>query len=105
MALLPASGPASLDLNDINLVGNKALILDAIKRGEDDEDVSLSDSESRKGQSIILRIFLESLGGHANGTIKTTLPVTKVWKCNILEDDEEQLEIQDWEVNIALTCV
>jgi alpha-mannosidase len=101
MALLPASGPASLDLNDINLVGNKALILDAIKRGEDDEDVSLSDSESRKGQSIILRIF-ESLGGHANGTIKTTLPVTKVWKCNILEDDEEQLEIQDGEVNIAL---
>ncbi|OGE50959.1 hypothetical protein PENARI_c015G12492 [Penicillium arizonense] len=99
MNLLP--GPGSASLNDINLTGNKSLILDAIKRGEDDEDVSLGDFESRKGQSIILRVF-ESLGGHASGIIETTLPVTKVWKCNILEDDEEPLGIQDGKVNIAL---
>ena len=99
MKLVHGSGSASLD--DINLVGNKSLILDAIKRGEDDEDVSLCDFESRKGKSIILRVF-ESLGGHASGIIKTTLPVTKVWKCNILEDDEEPLEIHNGKVNIAL---
>ena len=99
MKLVP--GPGSASLNDINLTGNKSLILDAIKRGEDDEDVSLGDFESRKGQSIILRVF-ESLGGHASGIIETTLPVTKVWKCNALEDDEEPLGIQDGKVNIAL---
>jgi alpha-mannosidase len=99
MKLVP--GPGSASLNDINLTGNKSLILDAIKRGEDDEDVSLGDFESRKGQSIILRVF-ESLGGHASGIIETTLQVTKVWKCNALEDDEEPLGIQDGKVNIAL---
>lgn len=99
MHLILGSGPASLD--DITLTGNESLILDTIKRGEDDEDVSLADSERRKGQSIILRVF-ESLGGHASGTIKTTLPVANVWKCNILEDDEEPLEIQDGNIRIAL---
>ncbi|KAF4176556.1 hypothetical protein CNMCM8927_000730 [Aspergillus lentulus] len=99
MHLILGPGPASLD--DITLTGNESLILDAVKRGEDDEDVSLADSERRKGQSIILRVF-ESLGGHASGTIKTTLPVVNVWKCNILEDDEEPLEIQDGNISIAL---
>ncbi|KAJ6019362.1 hypothetical protein N7522_001429 [Penicillium canescens] len=75
MNLVP--GPGSASLNHINLTGNKSLILDAIKRREDDEDVSVGDFESRKGQSIILRVF-ESLGGHASGIITTTLPVTKV---------------------------
>ncbi|KAJ6064358.1 hypothetical protein N7499_013038 [Penicillium canescens] len=96
---LGSSGSTSLD--DIDLIGNKSLILDAVKRGEDDEDVSLGDFESRKGQSIMIRIF-ESLGGSASGIIKTTLPVTNAWKCNILEDDEELLEIRDGKVNIAL---
>ncbi|KAL4795500.1 glycosyl hydrolases family 38 N-terminal domain-containing protein [Aspergillus venezuelensis] len=72
-----------------------SLILDTIKRGEDDEDVS-SDPDieipasKRKGQSIILRIY-ESLGGKSRGVIETTLPVKKVWKCNVLEDDEEEV--------------
>lgn len=51
--------------------------------------------------SIILREF-ESLGGHASSIIKTTLPVINVWKCNILEDDEEPLEIRDGNISIAL---
>ncbi|KAL4939026.1 hypothetical protein BDV06DRAFT_214625 [Aspergillus oleicola] len=72
-----------------------SLILDAVKRGEDDEDVrSDPDIEipasRRKGQSIILRVY-ESLGGKSRGVIRTGLPVRKVWKCNVLEDDEEEL--------------
>jgi alpha-mannosidase len=94
-----SSGSTSLD--DINLIGNKSLILDAVKRGEDDEDVSLGDFESRKGQSIMLRVF-ESLGGYASGIITTTFPVTNAWKCNILEDDEELLEFRDGKINIVL---
>jgi alpha-mannosidase len=101
MRLIPNPGPGRASLDDITLTGNDSLILDAIKRGEDDEDVSLGDFNPRKGQSIILRVF-ESLGGHATGTIKTTLPVISVWKCNILEDDEEPLEIRDRNISIAL---
>ncbi|KAL4969487.1 alpha-mannosidase [Aspergillus stella-maris] len=92
-----------------------SLILDTIKRGEDDEDVT-SDPDieipasKRKGQSIILRIY-ESLGGKSRGVIETTLPVKKVWKCNVLEDDEEELSfgraegpdgLRRWNVPIGL---
>lgn len=79
-------------LSSIKLTGSPSLILDAIKRGEDDEDVSRGEFHQRKGQSIILRIY-DSLGGRSRGTIVTSLPVKNVWKCNILEDDEEELSI------------
>lgn len=73
----------------------KSLVLDAVKRGEDDEDVSRGEFPARKrqGQSVILRIY-ESLGGKTRGTIHTTLPVKRVWKCNLLEDDEAELSIR-----------
>jgi alpha-mannosidase len=67
--------------------GAPSLILDVVKRGEDDVDVSWDGSPTRPGKSIILRVY-ESLGGKARGTIETTLPVKRVFKCNILEDDE-----------------
>ncbi|PCG91440.1 Glycoside hydrolase/deacetylase, beta/alpha-barrel [Penicillium occitanis (nom. inval.)] len=76
----------------IHMTGSKALILDAVKRGEDDEDVSRGELAKRPGQSIILRLY-ESLGGKARGTIHTTLPVKKVWKTNLLEDDEAAFPI------------
>jgi alpha-mannosidase len=78
--------------NAISLEGNKSLILDAVKRGEDDEDVSRGEFTKRKGQSVILRIY-ESTGGKSRGIIRTTLPVKKVYKTNVLEDDEEELEV------------
>lgn len=78
--------------NAITLVGGKSLVLDTIKRGEDDEDVSRGEFTKRSGQSVILRIY-ESLGGKSRGTIRTTLPVEKVYKCNALEDDEEEQRV------------
>jgi Alpha-mannosidase len=39
------------------------------------------------GKSVILRVY-ESLGGRARGAIETTLPVKSAFKCNILEDIE-----------------
>lgn len=87
-----------------------SLILDTIKRGEDDEDVRHSSSQApfptdsglkvRKGKSIILRIY-ESLGGKAKGSIATTLPVRKVWRCNLLEDDDEELEVRSREDGVV----
>ncbi|KAL4992077.1 glycosyl hydrolases family 38 N-terminal domain-containing protein [Aspergillus falconensis] len=86
-------------LRKIELTGSPSLILDAVKRGEDDEDIdgdpdiSLPSSK-RTGQSIILRIY-ESLGGKSRGVIRTAFPVKKVWKCNVLEDDEVMLDLVD----------
>lgn len=77
----------------ISLTGSKSLVLDAVKRGEDDEDVSRGELTKRDGRSVILRIY-ESLGGKSRGTIRTTLPVKKVYKTNVLEDDLEELKIR-----------
>jgi alpha-mannosidase len=78
--------------NAISLVGAKSLVLDVVKRGEDDDDVSRGELTKRTGQSVILRIY-ESMGGKSRGTIRTTLPVKKVYKTNALEDDLEEQEV------------
>ena len=77
------------------------MILDCIKRGEDDEDVSRGELPKRKGKSIIVRIY-ESLGGKARGSLKCTLGAKKVWKCNILEDDGEEMKIEKGVVALEL---
>ncbi|KAI9794160.1 MAG: Glycoside hydrolase, 38 vacuolar alpha mannosidase [Peltula sp. TS41687] len=98
-----SSTPTSDLLSSIKLTGDPSLVLDAIKRGEDDEDVSRGELSQRKGKSIILRIY-DSLGGKSRGIIVTgLLPVKKVWKCNLLEDDEEELALsKDGEVQVEL---
>ncbi|TQS35937.1 hypothetical protein Golomagni_03627 [Golovinomyces magnicellulatus] len=87
--------------NPIRLTGNPSLILDVVKRGENDEDVIRDDLVSRPGKSVILRVY-ESLGGASKGVIETTLDVKKAWKTNLLEDDEEKLSIQNGKVDICL---
>lgn len=98
----PSSSTASSLLSSIKLEGSPALVVDCVKRGEDDEDVSRGELPKRKGRSIILRIY-ESLGGKARGTIKTSLNVKRVWSTNLLEDDGEELIMTpDGEVGIEL---
>src|SRR4051794_9350110 len=98
-------GPRDLEAskveNPIKLTGNPSLILDTVKRGEDDEDVSRGELGKRKGKSVILRIY-DSLGGTSKGTIETTLDVKKVWKTNILEDDEDEVKIEEGKIAIKL---
>jgi alpha-mannosidase len=94
-ALQPSSGPEEALLSSIRLSGSQSMILDCIKRGEDDEDVVSHDSEyvtRRTGRSIILRIY-ESMGGKSRGLIETTLPVKTITKCNLLEDDGEECKM------------
>ncbi|KAJ5884878.1 CAZyme family GH38 [Penicillium taxi] len=90
------ASPTTTDCNAafkaVSIKGAPSVILDTIKRGEDDEDVSVDGIAVRKGKSVILRAY-ESLGGKARGYIESTLPVKRVWKCNVLEDDENELEI------------
>jgi alpha-mannosidase len=75
----------------IRLRGSDSLVLDCVKRGEDDEDVARPGGGGiahRPGRSVVLRIY-EALGGKSRGTIEMSLPVKKVFKCNVLEDDGE----------------
>ncbi|PSK60530.1 Alpha-mannosidase [Elsinoe australis] len=83
---------------------DKGLILDTVKRGEDDEDVAprsgLADEKGytglkvRKGKSVVLRIY-DSLGGRARASVKFgDVKVQKVFRCNLLEDDEEELTLE-----------
>ena len=84
--------PAKELYKAVSVTGASSLVLDCIKRGEDDEDVSRGELPSRKGRSIILRIY-ESMGGKSRGAIETTLPVKKVYETNALEDDGDELEM------------
>ena len=71
-----------------------ALVLDTVKRGEDDEDVSRGELPSKPGRSVILRIY-DSLGGRARGTVATTWDVERVSKTNLLEDELKEVVIED----------
>lgn len=94
LILQKATGNEAVHLfQAVKVLGSPALILDTIKRGEDDEDVSRGEFKARQGRSVILRIY-DSLGGKSRGTIETKLPIKAAWKCNVLEDDEERLDIK-----------
>ncbi|KAH0565714.1 hypothetical protein GP486_000878 [Trichoglossum hirsutum] len=97
----PSQSPYPSLLNSVSLTGSPSLILDTVKRGEDDEDVSRGEFAKRKGKCVILRIY-DSLGGKSRGVIKTSLPVKKVWKTNVLEDDLEEIKVEKGEVEIEL---
>lgn len=80
-------------LSALHISGAPNLILDTIKRGEDDEDVSRGELLMRKGRSIICRVY-DAMGGKSKGVLGWgKLPVKKVVKCNLLEDDGDSVRI------------
>jgi alpha-mannosidase len=82
----------------LKIVGAENLILDTVKRGEDDEDVKgdkTVEMPKKKGRSVICRVY-DSMGGKSKATLSWgVLPVTKAYKCNILEDDLEEVEVDE----------
>ena len=93
-------------LSSFKIEGAPSLILDTVKRGEDDEDVSYGGSYSgipaRKGRSVVVRVF-DSLGGKARGTLTWgDVPVKGVEKTNVLEDDGEELELKDGKCGVEI---
>ncbi|KAJ5111391.1 hypothetical protein N7532_001926 [Penicillium argentinense] len=105
--VLEAGNPQAMECNAafqaVSIQGAPSLVLDVVKRGEDDEDVSTGDLPARSGKSIVVRIY-ESLGGKARGSIHSGLPIQKVWKCNVLEDDEEELQTKKAMSGNAVQC-
>ena len=68
-----------------------SLVIDTIKRGEDDEDVSNGDLSPKDGRHVVLRVY-DSLGGQSRGTIGFgSVRVKKAWKCNVLEDEMDEV--------------
>jgi alpha-mannosidase len=95
MKLHHHASPASVStlLSSFKITGSPQIILDCIKRGEDDSDVSVGALPTRKGRSIILRVY-DSLGGKSKAVLTWgDIPVKSVYKTNVLEDDGEELEI------------
>jgi alpha-mannosidase len=92
------SAPIKLVSDD----GFDSIVLDTIKRGHDDEDVSRQEGlRINKGRSVIVRVY-ESLGGHSRATIKTTFDLARVAKTNILEDELEEVASKDNQFSIKL---
>lgn len=78
-------------LSRFQVHGAPNLIIDTIKRGEDDEDVSRGELPIKKGHSVIVRVY-DALGGKSKGVLTWgDVPVKKVIKVNALEDDVEDL--------------
>ncbi|KAK3706335.1 Glycoside hydrolase, 38 vacuolar alpha mannosidase [Vermiconidia calcicola] len=78
------------------------LVVDTVKRGEDDEDVSNGDMPAKKGRHVILRVY-DSLGGRGRGTIGLGgVRVSKAWKCNLLEDEGEVVEVGEEGIEVEL---
>lgn len=96
------SGVAAL-LSTFTVTGSDALVLDTVKRGEDDEDVSRGGLPKRAGRSVVLRVY-DALGGRARGRIGWggKLRVKKVFKTNLLEDDGEELVHDEGGVEVEL---
>lgn len=87
----------------VTLTGDKSLVLDTVKRAEDDADVRAQTAKDadgpllrrpRNSRSVVLRIY-DSLGGRSRGTVTvgSDWPVAKVYKANLLEDDLEQVSV------------
>ncbi|KAF2763727.1 putative alpha-mannosidase I [Teratosphaeria nubilosa] len=81
---------------------SKGLVVDTVKRGEDDEDVSNGDLPPKKGRHVIVRVF-DSLGGLSRGTISLgPVKVKKAWKCNLLEDEIEEVRVGEEGLEVEL---
>ncbi|CAH1250253.1 MAN2C1 [Branchiostoma lanceolatum] len=73
--LLPAQLPADTDSRSHSFftVSNPAVILETVKKAEDVDN------------AIVLRLY-ESCGGHGTTALSSTLPITRVDRCNLLEE-------------------
>ena len=88
--LLTSRAPSSLLEKPLfRILGAPNVILETIKRGEDDFfDRDQPANSSETPQTIVLRIY-ESFGGHARAFLRISgaLGISKAYETNILEDE------------------
>ncbi|QYS96955.1 Alpha-mannosidase [Trichoderma simmonsii] len=91
-----------LSASPVKLGGGLGLVLDTIKRAEDDTDVSCDNLPTKEGKSIVCRVY-DAIGGKNRAFLETGhAKIQKAWKCNLLEDDLEELPIVNGGVEIEL---
>lgn len=91
-----------LSASPVKLRDGLGLVLDTIKRAEDDTDVSCDNLPTREGKSIVCRVY-DAIGGKNRAFLETGhAKIQKAWKCNLLEDDLEELPIVNGLVEIEL---
>jgi alpha-mannosidase len=73
--------------------GAPNVIIETIKRGDDDKFSALQDKLTRP-DTIILRIY-EAFGGHARAYLRISglFAIAKAYQANLLEDNLEELTI------------
>ena len=78
--------------------GEHNLVLDTIKRGEDDADLAFEGClfSPKDEKSIVVRVY-EATGQRSGGQIlmDSSLFAKNVYKCNLLEDQESAVSIHD----------
>lgn len=84
----------SLLESPFTLTGARNVILETVKRGEDDDfNASLTEPESGTA-TVVLRLY-EAFGGHGKVQLNISrhLPIAKAFATNFLEDEEQELTI------------
>jgi alpha-mannosidase len=90
-------------LGSFRIIGAPNLIIDTVKRGDDDADISVDNLPTRKTKNIIIRLF-DSLGGKSTGKLTWgKIPVKKVYETNLLEDDGKELELAKDGHSVSIT--
>lgn len=80
-AATPTASVSYIHLTSANGEAPKNIVLDTIKRAEDEPD------------SLVVRLY-EAYGGRSTVQIATILPVTEVHLCNGLEEEERTVEVK-----------
>ena len=97
--------PANIQqlLGSFRISGAPNLVIDTVKRGDDDEDVSVDNLPRRKTKNIIVRIF-DSLGGKSTGKLHWgDIPVKKVYETNLLEDNGKEVTMDEDDSSVNIT--
>jgi len=76
-------------LPPFEVLGAPNVILETIKRGDDDDF-----AKGKGAKSIVLRLY-EAYGGHARATVRISkdIPLSKVFVTNLLEDHLSELDV------------
>ncbi|KAK0898065.1 Glycoside hydrolase, 38 vacuolar alpha mannosidase [Friedmanniomyces endolithicus] len=78
------------------------LVVDTVKRAEDDGDAGNGELAVRRGRHVVVRVY-DCLGGVGRGRVVFgPVEVVRAWKCSLLEDELEEVVVGDGGMEIEL---
>ena len=85
---LVRGGVATGERRSLIEVDSPQVVVEAIKRAEDSD-------------AVIVRLY-EAWGGRCRARIRTSLPVTQAFLCDLLERNREEISIHDGQLELEL---